>query len=73
MELIKHDKHLTLFAFLQDIMRLLRELRNGTSFLAEYEAKLRRENLEYRERYVKRAHDHAMDLMRESIRLERYV
>ncbi|XP_050712288.1 laminin subunit alpha-1-like isoform X2 [Eriocheir sinensis] len=53
-----------------DIVRLLRELRNSTSFLAEYEAKLRRENQEYRERYVKRAHDHAMDLMRRSIRLE---
>ncbi|XP_063877309.1 laminin subunit alpha-1-like isoform X1 [Scylla paramamosain] len=52
------------------IERLLLKLRNNSSFISEYEAQLRRDNLEYRERYVKRAHDHAMNLMRESIRLE---
>ncbi|KAG0726288.1 Laminin subunit alpha-2 [Chionoecetes opilio] len=54
----------------EDIEKLLWQLRNSSSFLSEYEAKLRRENIDYRERYVKRAHDHAMDLMRRSIRLE---
>lgn len=53
-----------------DIERLLLELRNSTTFLSEYEARLRRQNIEFRERYVKRAQDHAMNLILESIRLE---
>ncbi|XP_064107459.1 laminin subunit alpha lam-3-like isoform X1 [Macrobrachium nipponense] len=49
---------------------LLADLRNGSNHLKEYEGLLWRLNIEYKDKYVKRAHDHAMELMRESIRLE---
>ncbi|KAK8738884.1 hypothetical protein OTU49_003716 [Cherax quadricarinatus] len=53
-----------------DLANLLVDLRNGSNYLEEFEGLLWRLNIEYRDKYVKRAHDHAMELMRESIRLE---
>lgn len=52
---------------------MLVDLKNGSNYLEEFEGVLWRLNIEYKDKYVKRAHDHAMDLMRESIRLERFV
>ncbi|XP_042207400.1 laminin subunit alpha-2-like [Homarus americanus] len=53
-----------------DLTNLLIDLRNGSNYLEEFEGVLWRLNIEYKDKFVKRAHDHAMELMRESIRLE---
>ncbi|KAK7085775.1 Laminin subunit alpha-2 [Halocaridina rubra] len=53
-----------------DLSNLLLDLRNGSDHLKEFEGMLWRLNIEYKDKYVMKAHDHAMDLMRESIRLE---
>ncbi|XP_071547005.1 laminin subunit alpha-1-like isoform X2 [Panulirus ornatus] len=53
-----------------DLSSMLVDLKNGSNYLEEFEGILWRLNIEYKDKYVKRAHDHAMNLMRESIRLE---
>lgn len=50
---------------------MLVDLRNSSNFLEDFHVMLRKLNNEYRETYVKRAHDHAMELMRVAIRLQR--
>lgn len=55
----------------QDLIRMLVDLRNSSNFLEDFHVMLRKLNNEYRETYVKRAHDHAMELMRVAIRLQR--
>ncbi|ROT86038.1 Laminin subunit alpha-1 [Penaeus vannamei] len=53
-----------------DLIRMLVDLRNSSNFLEDFHVMLRKLNNEYRETYVKRAHDHAMELMRDAIRLQ---
>ncbi|XP_063590781.1 laminin subunit alpha lam-3-like isoform X2 [Penaeus indicus] len=53
-----------------DLIRMLVDLRNSSNFLEDFHVMLRKLNNEYRETYVKRAHDHAMELMRIAIRLQ---
>lgn len=71
MVVLSPSRLLQLFVFLsQTITSLMIQVRNISINLREDVRRVTRLNTEYRDTYVRRANEHAMNLMKEAIRLE---